>query len=145
MPFARLYLSLCPVSRAIGRRWPPACWPENVSDIGRWPEVKLRNASETVAAQSDLPMFSRDKSQITGSAQYPERCRLSCRDCARPSYAQFRCTHWSIPFYLLPIQVAFGPYSRTLCSQVHSEKQNYFTCILRKVTNIYEDILDSEK
>lgn len=66
MPFARLYLSLCPAIRAIGRRWPPACWPQNVSDNGRWPEVKLRNASGTSAARSGLPAFSRGRSQRVG-------------------------------------------------------------------------------
>lgn len=61
MPFARLYLSLCP-DRAIGR-WPPACWPKNVSGNGRWPEVKLRNASVTFVIRSVLPAFLQDISQ----------------------------------------------------------------------------------
>lgn len=63
MPFARLYLSLYHVFRAIGRSWPPACWPDNVSGNGRWPEVKLRNASEIFAIRFGLPVFSRDKSR----------------------------------------------------------------------------------
>lgn len=66
MPFARLYLSLCPAIRAIGRHWPPACWPQNVSGNGRWPEVKLRNASGTSAVRSDPPAFSRGRSQRAG-------------------------------------------------------------------------------
>lgn len=63
MPFARLYLSLCHAMRAIDRRWPPACWLENVSGNGRWPEVKLRNANGIFAIRFDLPAFWRDRSR----------------------------------------------------------------------------------